>query len=201
MKKYLFAFIFIIILSLLHAEEYVIYLGNGYNADKTSKELTKINFAIKYDDSENTYYFFTNDAHNTSWIFISKEQLDIIRKNLKKYIEWEKLAVQNKSIIEKQLPDSSITTYVFWKFNDNWYSADSLVLRFVFLSQTSSRHHLCISSSKVEPNSNESIDFRLNTIYLKKDQVKSFLKGISEKAVDKVQEENKMKKKNEEIFQ
>ena len=59
----------------------------------------------------------------------------------------------------------------------------------------------CIASNIVGPTSDETIKFRLNTLYLDKDHVKSFINGISEKAVDKAREDNKKKNKGENIFQ
>ncbi len=191
------SFFFVINLS---AEEYVVYVGEAFNYNDILKQMIANQFAIKYDDDKKIYYLYVNNALNKGWIHVSAENLIVLRNSLNKYLEWEKKAIANKVKIEKKIPNSDIETSVTWNYGDDWFSADNLKIEFTFFSQTEKLHQFVISTNVVNAESNEYIDFKVDSLYLNKDQVEALLKGISDVSIEKAKKENEQKKKNEELF-
>jgi len=120
-----------------------------------------------------------------SFVYISESDIVSLRKTIDKYLEWEALAVEKQVTLEKAIPDSTISGPVVFRFGDDWYSASALELYFSFLSQNENRHQLVINSNKVESRTNSFIDYKIETLYLDKEQVLLFKDGISEEAFTK----------------
>ncbi len=201
MKNNKFIILFLFLFSFtLFSDEYAIFISNGYVYNDVWKNLTETQFAIKYNDKEKIFYFYVQDYLTKGWINYSSEDINTLRNALNKYIEWEKTAVENKVKIEKILPISVLKSSVSWKYGDDWYYGSGLSTNFTFFSQTIEWHQLVISSNKIESNSNEYIDFKIDPIYLDKSHVVSLLEGISEESIKKVIDENEKNKKNEDLF-
>ena len=200
MRKFILFLLLILFIINLKADEYMIFIGNAYTYNDLFQEMSESQFGIKYDDEKQIFYFYTQDYINKGWIIISEENLIILRNVLNKYLEWEKKAIENKITIEKELPDSNITTKVIWEFGDEWYSSNNLKIKFTFFSQTENIHQLVISSNKTTSSSNEFINFKIDTLYLNKDQIIEFLNGITDEEIKKRIDEIEQKKKIENLF-
>lgn len=183
------------------SDEYVISLVDCYTYNDVWKNLDQKQIAFKYDDEADDFYLQVPGMFETAWIIIHPHQLDSLRAVLKKYFEWEQKAVENAVKIEKDIPDSRIMTDVTWKFGDDWYHGKTLFLYFRFLSQSVTRHQLIIRSDKVNSTSNQFIDYKLETLYLDKDQVLGLAEGIRQDFIDQKIEEHNKKKKVEDMFQ
>ncbi|HOF02173.1 MAG TPA: hypothetical protein PLG34_00560 [Spirochaetota bacterium] len=201
-QKFIFLLSILFLLTFtIFSDEYAIYISDGYVYNDVWGSLTKTQFAIKYDDEEEIFYLYSQDYLTKGWIHYSLDDIQTFRNALNKYIEWEKTAIDNKVTIEKNLPISILNSSVSWNYGDEWYFGSGLSTYFSFFSQSEERHQLVIFSNKIESDSNEYIDFKIDPIYLDKNHVISLLEGISEKSMKKVINEHEKNKKNEDLFQ
>ena len=125
---------------------------------------------------------------------MSSDDLTTLRNCLDKFLEWEKTAAEKNLEIEKEIPNSMISTKVGWRYGDDWYQAADLDVHFTFFSQSGSRHQLVIESNKVVSSQNQFVSFKLGQLYLEKDQVIALARGILEQSVDKVVAEHEKKR-------
>jgi len=116
---------------------------------------------------------------------MSESDIVSLRKTIDKYLEWEALAVEKQVTLDKAIPDSTISGPVVFRFGDDWYSANGLEPYFLFVSMNENSHELVIGSNKVESRTSSFIDYKIETLYLDKDQVLPFKDGISEEAFTK----------------
>lgn len=204
MKKkkifFIFFLIFLITTNIL-ADEIAIYVGNGYNYNEILGSMVDTHFAIKYDTEKDQYYFYTYDFMTKGWVFLTNKDLEKLRNILTKYKKWEKTAIENEVEIEKEFPNSQISGKVVWKSADEWFSASNITIHFSFFSQNKYRHQLVIFSNKVNAFSNEFMVFKIEPIYMDKNQVEDFLHGISSDSINIKLKEYSEKKKKEELFQ
>lgn len=202
MKKLFLSISLIFLLSFdLFADEYSIFKGNAYTYNNVWKNLDETQFLIKYDDEKNIYYLFTEDWINKIWICLSEDDLQTIRNTIAKYQDWVKIAKENQVEIYKEIPNSSIKTKVLWLYGeDDWYSASGLVLSFNLLSQNTQRHQLVITSNKVESNSNEFIDVKLESLYFDETEAQELLNGINTEKIEAAKKEYNKKKEVQDLF-
>ncbi len=201
MKKLPVIMLFLALIGSTYSDELLLFTADAYTYNDVFKNLSEAQFAFKYDDKDNVFYLVTADFLSTGWIVLTKDNLEMLRKTLAKYADWERTAVENKVQIEKEIPDSTIRTKVVWKYGDDWYSANNLLITFVFLSQTDTRHQLVINTNKVKSRSNEFIDYKLDTLYFEKDNVLELIKRISIEEIDRAIQQYSKKKEAENLFQ
>ena len=158
MKKITLLILFCFSSIFVFADEILIYKGVSQNYNSLLEQLIEASFAIKYDTEKKVFYFYSSDFMNSGWVTLTETQLNSLKNTLDKYIEWEKLAVEKEVKIEKEFPDSKISTDVTWKFGDEWYFSKRLDVYFKFFSQNTTRHQFILYSNKVNSSSNEFID-------------------------------------------
>ena len=178
-----------------------IYEGEGYRYNSILERFVDTSYEIiAYNDAVDVYYLCIIDYFTTGYISLSKEHLNTLRQTLNKYLEWEKLAVERKSEILKDIPNSLLKTEVAWKSGSNWHVAGNLEIKFSFFSQNPSLHQLIISSNNVVSYKNTFIEFQLEDIYLCKNNVEMLLSGISEKSIKSAIARNTEKLKEMDVF-
>lgn len=182
------------------ATEHRLYAGKCYQYNEVMKGLIDADYAIKYEDDDDSFYFQSADWMQTAWILLSKEDLAKLRANIEKYFEWEKLAVEKEAELNKQLPNSAIVTKVIWNSSDEWYTSNGFSLSFTFLSQSKTNHQFVISSNKVTSTTNEFMDYKLEDCYFSKDQVQALYDTINEEAIEKQIAEIKKNKEVDSLF-
>lgn len=201
MKKVLTVMVLVLCASMLLAEEVVIFQGAGGRFNQFSQDFDPAAILIKYDMENEVFYFMTTGLNSIGWIFLLPDQLDGMRETLVKYCEWEATAVRNGVETQKEIPNSRIDTGVVWKWGDDFYSGKGLVVSFTFFSQTPERHQLVIETNKVPSLKNQFIDYKLDTLYLEKNQVLALIKGITGDAIlAALLEHQEEKKKEAELF-
>ena len=201
MKKNIFVILLVIFVSFTAmSDEYSLFTGNAYTYNDTFKSLDKTQFLIKYDDSENTYYLFTESWTEKIWIYLSEYDLQTIRNAIIKYQDWTKLAKEKQIEIDKKIPGLIIRTSVSWKLFDEWYYASGLILEFTVFSQNPQRHELVITSNKVAPNGNSFIDVKLEPLYFEEKEAADFLSCLDESNITKKKEEYNKKKEMQDLF-
>jgi hypothetical protein len=201
MKRLLLLLVFFSVGCLSFSDEYVIFAGDCSVYNDLLKTFTDSSYAIKFDDEQKLFYLFTADFLTKGWVILSSDDLATLRNCLDKFLEWEKTAVEKNVEIEKEIPNSMISTKVGWKYGDDWYQAGDLDVHFTFFSQSGSRHQLVIESNKVVSSQNQFVSFKLGQLYLEKDQVIALSRGILEQSLNKAIAEHEKKKATEEMFQ
>ncbi len=182
-----------------NAKEHLFFQGKYGEYNEYSKSLTLEDYAIKYDDEEDVFYLRTSDWMNNAWTFLTRDDLAQLRKNFEKYFEWEKLAVEKQTTIEKEIPDSKINTRVVWEFGDDWYSYKGFTLSFIFFSQDANRHQLVLLSNKAT-SSNQFVTFQIEGFYFDKSQIQELYDAISEENIEAKIKEIQNQKDMEDLF-
>lgn len=197
MKRITIIFFVILLLCAYNvfADEHLLYSGKCYKFNDVLKTSDDADYAIKYDDEDDVFFLRIDDWINKAWIHLTRNDIAKLRKNIEKYFEWEKLAVEKAVKLEKDLPDSTINTEVTWKFGDDWQSAMGLNVYFVFFSQNTTRHQLVLYSSKATSYKNQFITYKMDDLYFDKNQVQQLYNAIKEETLSKQLEE--IKKNNE----
>ena len=199
MKRLLSTLILSLFINSISADEILIYKGNASHYNEFLSGMTDAQFSIKYDTEKKIYYFFSSDIMNKGWVKLTESQLVKIRGTLKKYLDWEKTAVDNQVEINKEFPESALYSDVIWNFGEDWYSS-SLTMSFKFFSQSKTRHQFILFSNKVSARSNEFIDYKIETFYFDKKNVNNFIDGISEEAIKNIISEAEKNKEIEDLF-
>ena len=102
--------IFFLISANINGEELTIFKGNylslGFLTGKQNGVLE-----IRFDTDKNIYYLFYKYIALTEipvWISFNENELEILRNNLKKFIEWDAIARRENANISRELPNSAI---------------------------------------------------------------------------------------------
>ena len=178
----------------MYSNEYLLFTGKTNKYNELLKDFTNVDYAIKYDDQKDIFYFQIPDWLDTAWIHLSWKDMQQLRKNFEKYFEWESVAIKNEAEIKKDLPDTTITTNITWNSGDNWYYDKNFVLNFVFFSQSKTYHQLVLHTSKAT-GSNRFATYKIDGFYFDKSQVQKLYDGIEEnKLKEQVQNFKKERK-------
>ncbi len=120
---------------------------------------------------------------------ISDEAVVIMKNNLNKYLEWEKLAVKEKVRINKDIPNSSIKVKGSHQYLEKTYSFYDEI-RFKIYSDSVKEHYLVMKGNKIilEPGYFEK-DWEMDEYKLDKAAVKAMLKALSEDNLKKAKKE------------
>jgi hypothetical protein len=200
MKRiYFFAIFMMVMCRVVFPDEHTIFTGKCREYIDALEMFNDKDYRIRYDDEDDVFYFVSSDWISSSWIDLSRNDLAKLRRTFEKYFEWEAIAVENKVELEKEIPDSEITQRVVWKWGDDWYSSNGLILNFTFFSQSESRHQLILSTNKVG-SSNMFIDFSIDGFYFEKEQVRAFYNAILEENITKALEDIEKNKAAESLF-
>jgi hypothetical protein len=199
MKRTYFFAIMVLMGSFVFPNEHTIFSGKCGEYNDAWKTLNDQDYQIRYDDEEDVFYFVSSDWISTSWIYLNRTDIAKIRIIFEKYFEWEITAVQNKVKLQREIPDSKIIQRVTWKWGDDWYSANDLILNFTFFSQSETRHQLILATNKVK-SSNMFINFSIEGFYFDKEQVRSFYNAISDANITKALDDIKKNKAAESLF-
>jgi uncharacterized protein (UPF0332 family) len=186
MKRFTLLILFCFYSIFIFADEILIYKGTASNYNSMLKQMLDNDFAIKYDTEKQIFYFYSSDFMNSGWVKLTETQLISFKNTLSKYIDWEKMAIEKSVKVDKEFPDSKISTDVTWKFGDDWYTSRDLDMYFKFFSQNTKRHQFILYSNKVNSSSNQFIDYKVEPLYFDKKQVEDLINGISEDAIKKV---------------
>lgn len=200
MRKFLvFLLLLLSTFAYVNADEYLLFSGKCGEYNDVWKNMNERDYALKYDDENDVFYLRTADWINNAWIHLSWNDIAKLRTILEKYFEWEKLAIEKKVKLEKELPNATIATKVTWKYGDDWYSARNFQLSFVFFSQSESRHQLVLMTSKAT-GSNQFVTYKIDGYYFDSNQVKQFYDALGDNAIKEKIKEFKNNKEKESLF-
>jgi hypothetical protein len=164
-----------------------------------------------YDTETITFYFcpYSSKGNNVR-IALSESALVVLRKAMLKYGEWVDVASQNNiEKMEREIPDSAITTTVQWSdsFGDT-HSAHDFTLRFNFKIEdryatsyfeiVSNRVFVSTSSFQLDPMSYSG--FLASSIGMWFGQIEGLAYSISEKYIRSEIENHENQKKADSLF-
>ena len=164
-------------------------------------QLTDKSFLVKYNPKESEYYIKVDDWMNKAWIHFSQKEVESMRGVIDKYQEWSDIASENNTKIEKDIPNGLYRCNVSWNAGDNWYfSSGYMNVNFKIFSQSTKRHQMIMSSSKVSSTENEYIDFKMPTLYLDLVHAEELKQIISQENIEAKLGAYNKEKANEDLF-
>ncbi len=189
----------------LFAQEgpHTLFMGEAYEWNDAFEDLYKAEVGILYIPDVSVFYLARDNWLGLEFIKLDRSGMNMLISVLDKYLEWEKIAVENETTITKDIPIGPVRTAVGWEYGDDWYfssgwdtpSNGPLELEATFFSQNNTNHQLVLSTNKVESLTNKYIDYEMETLYFSKSQVLALKEGISEEAIEdlllKIKEEEK----------
>lgn len=184
------------------ADVYNVYSGRTHIPYDAGKRFANWDITFKYDDVEKNYYLYTKVSIYDILILLSENDLEKIRYALTKYKEWVKIAKEHNVEMDKEIPDSSIDTKVFWEHGkDQWHTASGFKLTLKAVSQNLQQHYLVISSNKVISSQSEYINIKLDPLYFNEVNADALLSGLQKEKIESVKEEYNKKKAAQDLFQ
>ena len=182
-------------------EELVLGQVTAWEWNDVYNQMTEKSFLVKYNPKKSKYYFKVDDWMNKAWIHFSQKEVESMRGVIDKYQEWSDIASENNTKIEKDIPNGLYRCNVSWNAGDNWYfSSGYMNVNFKIFSQSTKRHQLIISSSKVSSTENEYIDFKMPTLYLDLAHAEELKQIISQENIEAKLGAYNKEKANEDLF-
>ena len=201
MKNLLLAFTLLVYLPTFAQDELVLGVVTANEWNDVFDNFNDKSFALKYNPKKSKYYIKVDDWMNEAWIHFSPKEIESMRSVLNKFKEWNEIAINNSTEIEKDIPGGRYQCNVSWNAADNWYfSSGYMDVRFKIFSQSTKRHQLIIYSNKVSSTENEYIDFKMPTLYLDLSDVSDFEAVISEKNIQSKLEAYNRNKSKDDLF-
>ena len=182
-------------------DELVLGQVTAWEWNDVYNQMTEKSFLVKYNPKKSKYYFKVDDWMNKAWIHFSQKEVESMRGVIDKYQEWSDIASENNTKIEKDIPNGLYRCNVSWNAGDNWYfSSGYMNVNFKIFSQSTKRHQLIISSSKVSSTENEYIDFKMPTLYLDLAHAEELKQIISQENIEAKLGAYNKEKANEDLF-
>ena len=200
--KYMYKKVIVLVIALIGCKIYAdeitlgkvdcIELKNGSVYDRECK--------LRYDGN---YYLQINSPYTVSWIEIDQQQLESLRNMMLKFNEWKQIAKENKVDVNKEIPNSKISSNVSWQDGKKFCSSSyKITLSFYFTTINNGESaSLLLMSTEVHDESNKYFTFETGSILFIDSATDEFIEMISQPNIDKKIEENKNKKsKTDNLF-
>ena len=155
---------------------------------------------LRYDGN---YYLQINSSYTVSWIEIDQQQLESLRNMMLKFNEWKQIAKENKVDVNKEIPNSKISSNVSWQDGKKFCSSSyKITLSFYFTTINNGESaSLLLMSTEVHDESNKYFTFETGDILFIDSSADEFIEMISQPNIDKKIEENKNEKsKTDNLF-
>lgn len=163
------------------------------------------NLELLYDGEDNIFYL--HDTYmDDSYIFFTWSQLNSLRATVSKAADWCTVATDNYAEIEKEIPNSQITTTVVWKNGENIQeSNDKLVIQFIFTSEIDENENilpiLTMKSNSIKSSSNKYCKYKLPKINFGELELYNFVGIIKKENINNSVSEFNKNKKTDSLFQ
>lgn len=189
MKKILV--LFIIIIS-LYAEEYLIDETVNMSYVNTLDMLVKAETYI-YLDSRN-FNLYIQESIYKNCLSMNRENRDVLQKAIEKYKEWNKIAIQNKKLVNKEITRDKIQLHWAYQTSKNWNHCFIEVAYYMF-SQTETEHQFLIVLGLTENRTD------IPVFYMNHDEVEELESMLKEDfIIQKIYEGEKKKEAEGELF-
>lgn len=175
MKKFVIFIVslLMVFVGTVSADQYIYYKGKC-NQLINGKQAT-VEYELRYDDSNDDIWFVRNVSNSFTAFLITKANLVNVQNAVKKYFEWEKVAVENKKTIQKDIPDVNFDSQEIMSVYGTNFN-NKVNIYFTFFSQNSITHQFVIRGTK-----------RIGAMedyYFTKNQVGEFEKAISDESIN-----------------
>lgn len=200
MKKTVICLFFCFVLFNLFGTEYKFSEIKCWKYDKILDRLEPTTIEIKYETDMSNGILLKYDL---TYYLLPMENIKDFRSVCEKFYEWEKIAIDNKAEITKEMP-ITINTMAMWTHS---YDEDRVGMgygnfKFTFFSQSPTRHQLVISTSDIKDQLSYNLyPHTLENLYFNKIDVDFLYKEISEENIQKQLEIVKQKQDVESLFQ
>lgn len=170
----------------LFASQYVYYEGTC--GQVISGKQSNVKYQLRYDDETEDLIFVREVGKSLTTFFITKANIDNLRKAIEKYNEWESIAIQNEKTLQKDIPDVGFTTSELLSVYgvNRQHSVD---IYFTFFSQNVENHQIVIRGNKKSG--------AMEDYYFSKGQANKLFEAISEAKLQEFKEALKAQKENE----
>lgn len=170
----------------LFASQYVYYEGTC--GQVISGKQSNVKYQLRYDDETEDLIFVREVGKSLTTFFITKANIDNLRKAIEKYNEWESIAIQNEKTLQKDIPDVGFTTSELLSVYgvNRQHSVD---IYFTFFSQNVENHQIVIRGNKKSG--------AMEDYYFSKGQANKLFETISEAKLQEFKEALKAQKENE----
>lgn len=172
------------------ADQYTYYKGKC-NQVITGKQ-TQVEYELRYDDTNDDIWFVRNVGKSFTAFLIKKDNIEKVRSAVKKYFEWEKVAVENQKTIQNDISDVNFDSQeVMSVYGSNLNNKVNIY--FTFFSQNAKIHQFIIRGTKRTG--------VMEDYYFTKAQTEEFEKAISEENL--IEFKNKLaaqKQKDNDLF-
>ena len=173
------------------AEHMISYYKGKCNQVITGKQ-TQVEYELRYDDTNDDIWFVRNVSNSFTAFLIKKDNIEKVRSAVKKYFEWEKVAVENQKTIQKDIPDLNFDSQeIMSVYGTNLNNKVNIY--FTFFSQNARIHQFIIRGTKRTG--------VMEDYYFTKAQTEEFEKAISEESLSEFK--NKLaaqKQKDNDLF-
>ena len=200
MKKSLLILLLLFLISSLFATEYKIADLSCSSIEEYTDFLVPTTIEIKYEtDMKDQYLFKYKDTY---YCFI-EETVSQLRSVCEKYFEWEKIAIDNKAEIKKEIP-IRIKTIALWSLlSNNETCMGQGEIYFTFYCQGANDYRLVMASTKIKDIFHEYnlyANVTLEDLVFSKKDVENMYKSISEENLKKQKELANEKRAVEDLF-
>lgn len=170
----------------LFASQYVYYEGTC--GQVISGKQSNVKYQLRYDDETEDLIFVREVGKSLTTFFITKANIDNLRKAIEKYNEWESIAIQNEKTLQKDIPDVGFTTSELLSVYgvNRQHSVD---IYFTFFLQNVENHQIVIRGNKKSG--------AMEDYYFSKGQANKLFEAISEAKLQEFKEALKAQKENE----
>lgn len=181
MKKTCLLFLFALVLAcFVFAEEYTVSTYSFTDPDYYSEKTMR----IRFDDETKEYMFQFSNSYSTLWMVFTEKDLESMRLTAQKALEWEKIAIDNKAQVSKEIPNSTIYMELY-ESSSSFYSGTTKVpVTFTFIAtEGAGLTCLMIVGGKTTATSNRYIDIEFQGQLLIGKEIQLFADAISEETI------------------
>ncbi|PLW80817.1 hypothetical protein C0585_00630 [Candidatus Woesearchaeota archaeon] len=209
MKKIIFIFLILFSVTIFSKDYINIYKGTPERYNNVWKKFNSIEFDIDYYPKEKVFYFRFNDVLTPVNIRIpnnqKKEKDKLSNKIIKlcnKYIEWVKIALENKAEIDKPLPKGELRNLcIVWKLgNEVFQSSDSFDIQTYVFSQNLKKHAFLLKFQKAYSTKNQFITIKPETLYFGYNDIIRMKKALSPENLSNAEKEFKKEQEKNDLF-
>lgn len=199
-KLVIFLSVLILGLSAVFADEYPVSTIKAFDVkDYYEQELT-----LKYDDSENVYYLFRSTYRGSYWFTLTPTKLEKLRATVKKAQEWSAIAIEKKTSVKKELPDSELKVPGTLHSGSDWYTTRwDLTLKYHFVAEvndTTSIVSILLVGDEEASRQNQYMDIEFPSYVFINSQIDDLANAISEETIKKAKENHKAEKEAADMF-
>lgn len=131
---------------------------------------------ISYNEEEAVFYLNVNEGYETVAMMLSKEELAVLIGLMRKFIEWNDLAIEKQVTLDKEI--GTFRDHLFWTYGGDWHAGWS-DFSCKFVSGSVNIHFMSIFSSKAVSLQNEYVTKMMKPWMFTKAVAERFIEAVS----------------------